>query len=259
MATNSKPNGNNRFPYDVSVSIVSYNTDPSELLRAIQSVQNSKLETKVVVVENGATDRAKQVTLENGCEYRFLGRNVGFGAAHNLAIKECVGMSKYHLVLNPDVYFGSGVLESLTTYLNANPEIGLAMPQVLFPDRSVQHLRKLMPTPTDLLLRRLFVGPLKPLLQQRTERYELRNLDSKRILTVPVLSGCFMFLRAEVFNAVGCFDERYFMYLEDVDFCRRIHRAFDLVYYPHVSVFHGYAKGSYKDWTLLWHHVRSAC
>ena len=168
-------------------------------------------------------------------------------------------MSKYHLVLNPDVYFGSGVLESLTTYLNANPEIGLAMPQVLFPDRSVQHLRKLMPTPTDLLLRRLFVGPLKPLLQQRTERYELRNLDSKRILTVPVLSGCFMFLRAEVFNAVGCFDERYFMYLEDVDFCRRIHRAFDLVYYPHVSVFHGYAKGSYKDWTLLWHHVRSAC
>src|SRR5260370_33552932 len=79
-----------------------------------------------------------------------------------------------------------------------------------------------------------------------------------RIMSGPVLSGCFMLLRTEVFEKVGLFDERYFMYLEDVDFCRRIHRAFDVVYYPQVSVFHEYAKGSYRDWKLLQYHVRSA-
>lgn len=252
-------NVSNKDVYDITASIVSYDSDASGLLHAIRSVTSSGLKTKLIVVENGAREDLKPMVLDHGCEYRFVGHNAGFGAAHNLAIKECWGLAKYHVVLNPDVYFGSDVLESLVSYMDANSAIGITMPRILYPDGAPQYLCKLLPTPADLLLRRIFVGPCEKLLQRRKDKYEFRGVDPKRTLSIPVLSGCFMLLRTEVFTSVGIFDERYFMYLEDVDLCRRIHRLFDVVYYPHVSVAHEYAKGSYKNWTLLGRHVKSAC
>lgn len=245
--------------YGVTASIVVYQTDETQLRRCVESVFATGLRVRLIVVDNSPTDRLRNEVTAAGAEYRWTGENFGFGAGHNLAIRECRGLSRYHLILNPDVYFGPEVLESLVSYMDANPQIGLAMPRILYPDGSPQNLCKLLPTPTDLLLRRLLVGPLSKLLHRRTQKYELRNADPMRTMTVPVLSGCFMFLRTEVFEKIGLFDERYFMYLEDVDLCRRIHRASDVVYYPQVSVFHEYAKGSYRDWTMLRHHVKSAC
>jgi len=243
---------------DVTASIVLYRTDTAQLQRCLDSILASHLRAGVIAVDNSQTDRLRGLVAETGAEYRRTGKNLGFGAGHNLAIKACRGQSRYHLILNPDVYFGPEVLESLVSYMDANPQIGLVMPRILYPDGSPQNLCKLLPTPADLLLRRLLAGRLSKLLHRRTEKYELRSMDPMRTMTVPVLSGCFMFLRTEVFEEVGLFDERYFMYLEDVDFCRRIHRAFDVVYYPRVWVVHGYAKGSYKDWKLLQYHVKSA-
>jgi len=245
--------------HSVTVTLVTFETNEIQLQRAIRSVLESTIGAAVVVVDNSPTDRLRNAVIAGGAEYRWAGENLGFGAAHNRAIQECGGVSRYHLILNPDVYFGPDVLESLVSYMDANPQIGLVMPRILYPDGSPQNLRKLLPTPADLLLRRLLVGPLSELLHRRTQKYELRDVDPMRSMTVPVLSGCFMFLRTEVFEKVGLFDERYFMYLEDVDFCRRIHGAFDVVYYPRVSAFHEYAKGSYRDWKLLWYHVKSAC
>jgi len=67
-----------------------------------------------------------------------------------------------------------------------------------------------------------------------------------------------MFLRTRALEEVGLFDERFFMYLEDVDLCRRIRRGWDTVLYPHVQVFHEYARGSYTDPVLRRHHIVSA-
>ena len=77
-------------------------------------------------------------------------------------------------------------------------------------------------------------------------------------MEVPCLSGCFMFIRTKVLREVGLFDERFFMYMEDVDLSRRIHRRFRTVYYPAAAVYHEYEKGSYKSATLLAHHLLSA-
>jgi GT2 family glycosyltransferase len=245
--------------FGLTVSVVPYQTSETQLRKCVDSVFVSGLRVRLIAVDNSPTDRLRNAVIAAGGEYRWTGRNLGFSGGHNLAIKECGGLSRYHLILNPDVYFGPGVLESLVSYMDANPQIGLAMPRIRYPDGSPQHLCKLLPTPGDLLLRRVLVGPFSKLLHRRTQKYELRKMDPMRTMTVPVLSGCFMFLRTEVFEKVGLFDERYFMYLEDVDFCRRVHRAFDVVYYPKVYVFHGYAKGSYKDWKLLQYHAKSAC
>ncbi len=244
---------------DLVISIVVYNSDAVQLQNCLLSALSPQAQPNVVVIDNSETERLKALVTGTGAEYLRPRTNVGFGAGHNLAIRRYLGLHKYHLVLNPDVYFDPGALDSLVEYMDANPQIGVVIPRVFYPDGRLQHLSKLLPTPVDLFFRRFSPGPLKRLLERRADVYEFRNFDPMRTLTVPTLSGCFMFLRTNVFSTIGLFDERYFMYLEDVDLCRRIHREYDVVYYPQVSVFHEYAKGSYKNRSLLMHHVRSAC
>lgn len=132
------------------------------------------------------------------------------------------------------------------------------MPQILYPNNQLQYLCKLLPTPFDLIGRRFFPGFLKRLVQKRLNRYELRHKDYQNIMEVPHLSGCFMLIRADVFQRVGLFDPSFFMYLEDVDFSRRIHACYKTIYYPAVAVYHQYHKGSYKRWKHLKYHVQSA-
>lgn len=77
-------------------------------------------------------------------------------------------------------------------------------------------------------------------------------------MEVPYLSGCFMFIRTKVLEKVGLFDERFFMYLEDTDLSRRIHKISKTIYYPYVHIYHEYGKGSYKNLKLLKYHIDSA-
>ncbi len=96
--------------------------------------------------------------------YIHTGNNLGFGRAHNLALKTIAGSSKYHLVLNPDISFGPGVLEELHGFMEVNPEIGWVMPQIHYPDGSLQNLCKRLPGPWDLFRRQLQqitgIGPI---------------------------------------------------------------------------------------------------
>ncbi|MEZ0322734.1 MAG: glycosyltransferase family 2 protein, partial [Hydrogenothermaceae bacterium] len=165
----------------------------------------------------------------------------------------------YHLVLNPDVYFGDGVLEELYNFMEANQDVGLVMPKVLYPNGEIQYLCKLLPTPIDVFGRRfLNFGPLKKFVEKRNYIYELRFTGYNKIMDVPYLSGCFMFLRTETLKEVGLFDEKIFMYFEDTDLSRRIHKKYRTVYYPNVHIYHEYAKGSYKSKKLLMYHIQSA-
>ena len=77
------------------------------------------------------------------------------------------------------------------------------------------------------------------------------------IIEVPILSGCFMMLRCEVIKHIGGFDERFFMYAEDVDLCRRIGEVSKTIFYPYISIYHEYAKGSYSNKKMLMMHIRS--
>jgi GT2 family glycosyltransferase len=246
------------FDFDITFSIVTYKTAETELRQCLESFIRCKLRVKTIVIDNSPTDELRKTVISLGAEYRCVGRNIGFGAAHNLAIRECIGSSRYHLVLNADVFFGLDVLEKLVSYLDRNPRIGAVMPRILYDDGSPQHLCKLLPTPWDLLLRRVPLGPISKWFQRRMDEFEFKHIDNTRPIKVPMISGCCMFLRTRVFQTVGMFDERYFMYQEDFDLCRRIHSAFDVVYFPQASVVHGYARGSYKVGILMWYHICSA-
>ncbi len=130
------------------------------------------------------------------------------------------------------------------------------MPKVISSIGEEQGLAKLLPTPFDLLLRR-FV-PINALKRWRNKTYELNSYMDNCTINAPSLSGCFMFLRTSALRKVGLFDEKFFMYLEDVDLNRRIHRLYKTHYYPKVSISHRHDKGSYKKWKLMFYHVKSA-
>jgi GT2 family glycosyltransferase len=74
-------------------------------------------------------------------------------------------------------------------------------------------------------------------------------------MEVPYLSGFFMFLRIEALNYVGLFDERFFMYPEDIDLTRRIHKYYKTIFYPYTEIVHGYERGSYKSFKLFYIHI----
>ena len=209
------------------------------------------------LVDNSPTDELKYLVTDPRIIYRFNNKNVGFGAGHNTILREIIDVSKYHIVLNPDVYFDDSVILTLYMFMDQHPEIGQVMPKVLYPDGRIQPLCKLLPTPKTLIKRR-FLNFYKSALEKENYRYELRFSGYDKIMDVPFLSGCFMFLRTEVLKKVGLFDEQFFLYTEDADLSRRIHKYYRAVYYPQVTIFHYHQRGSYHNMWLTWCNIKSA-
>lgn len=242
---------------DIIASIVVFKSAKNDLRRAITSFLSAGLNTYLYVIDNSPTDDLKDACISENVEYVFNGNNLGFGAGHNIAIRKMAGKTKYTLIMNPDIYFEKGNLEKLFNFMEENEDIGLAMPKVLYPDGSLQYICRLLPSPYDMLIKKINIRILKHFLDPQRFRHELRFTGYDKVMDVPYLSGCFMLARANVFEKAGMFDERFFMHFEDVDLTRRIHRLCRTVYYPEAVIYHRYEKGSDKDARIFKHLVVS--
>jgi len=241
----------------INGSIVLYQDDEELLQKAIESFLNTDLKVKLYLIDNSPKDDLRHLSkLDERIEYIFNNANLGFGKAHNIALKKSIASGvKYHLVLNPDVYFKAGVIEELVHYMEQNQDVANIIPKTFYPDGRLQYLCKLLPTPLELIVRR-FVSSDK-IIQKINQNYELRDFGYDKILNVPFLSGCFMLLRVEHLKDVGLFDENIFMYMEDTDLNRRLHAKYKTIFYPKVSIVHVHAKESYKRKALLIVHIKS--
>lgn len=211
---------------------------------------------KLYIIDNSSNDELRELVRNNSRIHYIHSLNLGYGAGHNVAIRKSIDDgAKYHAILNPDVYWHDNVIEKLCQYMEKFPECGLIMPKVLYPNGDTQYLCKLVPTPTDLVLRRFI--PIKTWQDKHDYSYEMHWTGYDKIMEVPILSGCFMMLRNSVIKIIGGFDERFFMYAEDVDLCRRIGEIATTIFYPHVSIYHEYAKGSYGNKKMLHMHISS--
>lgn len=181
--------------------------------------------------------------------------NRGYGCGHNVALRMAMEEgSQYHLVVNPDVWFGAEVIPALWRLMEEDETIAHVMPKVLFLNGSVQCLAKLLPTPWDLFCR--FFLPAR-LISKRNDRFELRHSGYDKEMNVPFLSGCFMFFRMSALKSEGIFDERFFMYMEDVDITRRLHAKYKTLFFPSVSIYHRFSRLSYHNWHLSLAHMVS--
>src|SRR5688572_12926624 len=242
---------------DLSASIVIYKNPVEIVKKTIHSFLRSTASSKLYIVDNSPNDRLKELVNDPRIIYRFNNRNVGFGAGHNTILREILHETKYHIILNPDVFFDEHTIQELYRFMEEHSEIGQVMPKVLYPDGRLQPLCKLLPSPQTLIKRR-FLNFYRSSLEKENYQYELRFSGYDKIMDVPFLSGCFMFLRTEALKKVGLFDERFFLYTEDADLSRRIHKHYRTVYFPQTSIYHYYQRGSYRNIWLMWCNIRSA-
>lgn len=237
---------------NTGVSIVTHDTDADQLRKALRCVLSSAVVAAVMVVDNSDSDRLRTVASECGAEYRHVA-NRGFGAGHNEAIREFMARGyKYHLVMNADVWWNGDVPGAMASYLDSDALIGMAMPKVFYPDGDLQYACRMLPTPLDVIGKRFLPASL---MRRRIERYLLANADHDRAFNVPYLLGSFLFFRMYALRREGMFDERFFMYPEDIDITRRIHRHWKTMYWPGAEIVHEHAAGSRHNRKLLMIHI----
>jgi len=235
----------------LNASIVLYHHSIDTIKPLVETLRASNLISDIFLIDNSQSPNADFEKLP--VTYIFTGKNLGYGAGHNIAMRETLKKNvPYHLVVNPDVAFEPEILKKIVDFMDKNTNIGLLMPKVFYPDGEIQYLCKLLPTPFDLIFRRFLP---KSWTRKRTEKFEMRASGYDKVMDVPYLSGCFMFFRTEALREVGLFDERFFLYPEDIDITRRMRRKFRTVYYPEVSIIHQHAHSSYENFHILWIHM----
>ncbi|MGB6836287.1 MAG: glycosyltransferase family 2 protein [Dehalococcoidia bacterium] len=231
---------------DVSVVIVSFNSR-NYLRPCLRSVleHTQGVEYEVIVVDNASSDGSAEMVAGEFPQVTLLRRadNAGFAAANNEGIRAARGEAI--LLLNPDAEFTGNVLPPMHRYLGAHPGVGVLGPKLLDEDGSLQLSCRRFPGFATALFNRYSLAtrllPKNPF----STRYLMTDFDHKGIADVDWVSGACMMLPRQAFDRIGLLDERYFMYIEDVDLCQRAHRAgYKVVYFPEVAVLHHIGRSS---------------
>lgn len=237
----------------VRASIVTYKTAIPELQQCVNSLRNAGVD-RIAVVDNSPDSSLADVCRHLNLEYTHPGRNLGYGAAHNIELRRSLNDpdTKYHLVINSDVCFGPDVIGRIVDHMDQNPDIGQLIPAVTYPDGSPQAVVRMLPSPADLIFRRFLPDSFAA---ARNYRFLLEFWDHKTEANIPFHQGSFMFFRTDALRRVGLFDERFFMYPEDIDITRRMHRLYRTVFWPEVSIVHAHRAASYKSIRMLRIHT----
>ena len=136
--------------------------------------------------------------------------------------------------------------------MEVHSEVGQIMPKVFYPNGELQYLCKLVPSPLDLIFKRFLPAFLT---NKKLYKFQLRFSGYDKIMNIPYLSGCFMFFRISVLQQIGLFDERFFMYPEDIDITSRINEKYKNIFYPDVSIIHAHAAASRSNAKMLKIHI----
>ncbi len=233
----------------ISVSIVTYHSETSELDACLASLGNP-LVKKITIVDNGQEERLRKYCLgKPGVDYISL-PNPGFGAAHNRALLS--SDQPYHIILNSDVRFNPDILTKLADCMQRNPDVAQLQPKIYKADGSLQYGSRRLPSPWMLIGRRFLP---EWIMKYSNRRYLLMDKDLDSPLNVPYQVGCFMMIRTAAAKAIGGFDERFFMYPEDIDLSRRLRQNHIVLYYPAVSIIHAHAAASYRNLRMLRIHA----
>ncbi len=242
----------------LTASIVLYKEKLDELKRTVQSFLSIPiLSKKLYLIDNTITSDFKGCFTDDRIIYIENKKNIGFGRGHNLIIEEIKDTSLYHLILNPDVFFKGSVIVRLIEVFKDQKEVSMIAPKVLFPDGSYQSSCRRYPTFLELFARR--TGPFKKLFSKRIAKGEYKDKDTSSSFYPAYITGCFQLYKTDDFIEIDGFDTRYFLYMEDVDICRKI----DVInkkkqYFPEEVIYHNLKQGSSKKINLFLHHLSSA-
>lgn len=232
----------------VTVSIVNWNTSQELQACIVTLLSQQDVYTEIVVVDNASTDDSLEMLRSRFPDIKVIANetNNGFGKAHNQAIK--ISDGDYHLILNPDTQLSEPfILKKMAEYMTANPDIGILGPKILNSDGSLQYSARRFPSMIAGMFRNTVLDKLFP--KNRFVRdYLMTDWAHDQISNVDWLSGAALMVRKETIQQIGILDERFFMYCEDIDWCKRAHDAgWRVVYYPVATIIHRIGASSDKD------------
>jgi N-acetylglucosaminyl-diphospho-decaprenol L-rhamnosyltransferase len=206
-----------------------------------------RLGVPLVAVDNASTDGSAELLRARGEERSALrlieiGHNAGYAAAVNAAFAAVPGSDV--MLLNPDVELpGPEPVADLTAVLAAHPRVAVAAPRMIGEDGAIQPSARRFPSLLALL--GTMAAPRAVSAIRRSHDRFVEPSSSRRAVVVDWVIGAAMLIRRDAFDDVGGWDERFFLYIEDTDFCRRCARAgWAVAYVPEVVLRHGYRRAS---------------
>lgn len=236
---------------EITIIIVSYNVEDL-LKQCIQSIyQMTKPELfDIIVVDNNSGDASVAMIMKTFPNVRLIqnDENLGFSGANNMALRQ--SSSKYILLLNPDTIILNNSIEKMLEFLASNENAGAVGPQILNPDKSPQKSCRKLPGFIDALFYISGIGRVFP--NARIFRsWLLPEFDYGKTQRVEYISGACIMVRKKVFDDIGLFDERFFLYSEDTDLCLRMMKnRWDILYFSVAKIIHygGQSSNYHKNW-----------
>ncbi len=239
----------------MKLSIVTLHTNDTKILETIESVYKTvKTPFEYILVDNNRNKERLDVIKQKFPLLKIIQNptNYGYARGINVGLREAKG--EYVLVLNPDILVFKDTIDSMIRYMEKNKNIAVLGPKLLNADKSLQYSCRRYPNLKTMPFRR---GPLKNRMTKSVAKYEMHDFDHKEIRDVDWLCGGFLLVRKEVFGQIGLMDEFYFLYLDDVDFCRRAHTVGRVTYFPEVEAIHSASYESKKKVLPFFIHIRS--
>lgn len=234
------------------------------LKQCLKNIVNLSLpiQYEVIVVDNNSNDGTGQILRENFPIFRFIqsNKNRGMGAGNNIGIQAARG--EYVLILNPDVVVLEKSIENLLEFIKSKPQIGCVAPKLLYPNKTYQQSRYRFP---EFFMPAFIRTNLKRFGQKKLDKYFMNDIAPDQPHQIGWARGSALLARKDVLNKINGFDEKFFMYLEDTDLCRRIWQAgYEVWYVPTSQMIHYYFRESggsiwLRDLTkkIAWIHISS--
>lgn len=242
----------------INVSIVTYHTPVGDLLNAVSTCAKSSIVNTIYVIDN-SPNNLLNIHIKDISKVKYMHNplNPGYGASHNIAIRYTLNEGiPFHLVLNADVAFDFHILEGMLECFRLDKTIGLIAPKMLFEDGTIQCSRKLLPSPVNMFVRAFLPRKFRSKLDSK---FQIESIKPDESIFVPYVSGAFMLIRARVLEKSGLFDERFFMYPEDIDLSRRVAEFNKVQFIPKFVITHKYGGATRKSLRMFLIHAFNMC
>jgi N-acetylglucosaminyl-diphospho-decaprenol L-rhamnosyltransferase len=246
---------------DISLVIINYKT-PEILNLAVKSLKStiSGIKYEIIIVDVESDYKTEYSIKDNfpGVTFLPIKKNVGYSKSVNAGLNKCDPSSRYIFILNADIVAKAESVGKLFAFMESHGDVGVTGPELLNFNNTFQNSYFRFYTPKIILYRRTFMKNFL-FAQKALDDFLAKGTDHNRIQTVEWLMGSALFIRKSALEKVGLMDERFFMYFEDVDWCRRFwNNGYKVVYFPEAKMMHYHGKQSSGSAKYAIIHIASA-
>lgn len=217
----------------ITFVIVNYNGG-KYLKRCLSSIKEQGLNHECIVVDNNSQDKSKEILKESNTKNIFLNKNEGYPKAINIGLK--VSRGEYIYLITPTTFLRKNSVENMLKYITCE-KVGITAPKLTDEKNNIVKSIRKIPTPISLLLGTLGISELN-LGFRKIISWKLRNFDYSKHSEVEQPMSCAILIKREIFEKIGHFDERFFLYFSDVDFSRRVLKKYKILYTPDSGAIH---------------------